>query len=347
MPAFQGHLEALRQYGPFARDTLGITALPDGEAIYASQIRAYTTLPLDARDVHRTGVEQLAQIQEERGEIAARLGHADAETAIQEHSAGGNNTASSREELVRLVEAQVERSWSAAPRYFGHLPRANCTVRPVEKYREKDMPPAFYQPPSADGSRAGVYYINTGDLAGMPLHSLAAITYHEANPGHHFQLSIEQEFADRPALRRFGGILAGSSSAEGWGLYCERLADEMGLYKDQHERLGMLDAQGWRANRLIVDTGIHELGWSRERAVEQMLQAGPPRGTAENEVDRYIAWPGQALAYTIGQLELQRWRAEAAEREAAAFSLPAFHDRLLALGSLPLTTLRREIAGQE
>jgi len=169
------------------------------------------------------------------------------------------------------------------------------------------------------------------------------VTYHEANPGHHFQISIDMEFSDRPRLRRFGGIEAGSAFAEGWGLYSERLAGEMGLYQDDYERLGMLDAQGWRANRLIVDTGIHALGWDREQSIDQVVQAGPPRAAAEIEVDRYISWPGQALAYKVGQIEIERWRAEAAQRSGSAFSLKDFHDRLMALGSLPLPSLEREL----
>jgi uncharacterized protein (DUF885 family) len=343
-PAYSGYLDMLRQYRPKARETIGLRDLPDGDAMYASQILAYTTLPLEAQAVHDIGREQLARIQQERREIAGRLGHQDAASAIAEHAAAGKNAAQSRAALVRLVEEQVQRSWDAAPRFFGRLPKANCEVKQVEEFREKDMPAAFYFPPSGDGSRKGIYYVNTGELPERPLHQLASITYHEANPGHHFQISIEQEFAERPALRRFGGILAGSAFVEGWGLYCERLAEEMGLYVDDYERLGMLEAQGWRAVRLIVDTGIHALGWDRQRAIDQMVEAGPPRQAAEVEIDRYISWPGQALAYMIGQLEIQRWRGEAERREGASFSLPDFHDRVLTIGALPLPALMRELA---
>jgi uncharacterized protein (DUF885 family) len=342
-PAYQGYLEMLREYRPSARDTIGLRDLPDGEAMYASQILSYTTVPLDAQPVHDVGREQLLKIQEERRQIAERLGHPDAKSAVAAHAAAGKNAAESRAALVGLVEEQVRRSWDAAPRFFGRLPKANCEVRQVEEFREKDMPAAFYFPPSGNGSRQGIYYINTGELPERPLHQLASITYHEANPGHHFQISIEQEFADRPSLRRFGGILAGSAFAEGWGLYCERLAEEMGLYADDYERLGMLEAQGWRAVRLIVDTGIHALGWDRERAIGQMLEAGPPRQAAEVEIDRYIAWPGQALAYMIGQLEIQRWRSEAEGSQGAEFSLSDFHDRLLSVGALPLPAVQREL----
>ncbi|HEY3209839.1 MAG TPA: DUF885 domain-containing protein [Actinomycetota bacterium] len=342
-PAYARYLDVLRAYRPSARDSIGLLGLPNGEEIYAALIKGFTTLALDPREVHRIGLEQLEQIQEERQEIADRLGHPDAPTAIAERNASGKNTAASREELVRLAEEQVQRSWDAAPAFFGRLPRANCTVKPVEEFREKDVPMAFYYPQSEDGSRPGIYYINTGDLPERPLHLLAGVTYHEANPGHHFQISIDMEFSERPRLRRFGGIGAGSAFAEGWGLYSERLADEMGLYEDDYDRLGMLDAQGWRANRLIVDTGIHALGWDRERSIDQMIQAGPPRAGAEIEVDRYISWPGQALAYKIGQIEIERWRAQAAERSGSTFSLRGFHDRLLALGSLPLPSLAREL----
>ena len=343
-PAYARYLEALRSYLPSATETIGLHALPDGEAMYASRIHAYTTLPLEPRRVHELGVEDLTKIQEERRRIAERLGYPDAESAVAAHTGSGRNTASSREALVRLVEDQVRRSWEAAPAYFGRLPRANCTVRAVEEFREKDMPGAFYQPPTADGSRSGVYYVNASDLPHRPLHHIATTTYHEANPGHHFQISIEYEFTDRPPLRRFGGFLAGSAFIEGWGLYSERLADHMGLFVDDYERLGMLEAQGHRAARLIVDTGIHAFGWDRDRSIKQLEEAGVPPVDAVIEVDRYIAWPGQALAYKIGQFEIERWRTDAEQRAGSAFSLRDFHDRLLSLGSLPLSAVERELA---
>jgi uncharacterized protein (DUF885 family) len=185
--------------------------------------------------------------------------------------------------------------------------------------------------------------VNGYELSSRPRHHLATTTYHEANPGHHFQIAIEQEMGDRPNLRRFGGLMAGSAFAEGWGLYSERLADEMGLFVDQAERLGMLDAQAHRAARLIVDTGIHAFGWDRDRAIATLEEAGVPHVDALIETDRYITLPGQALSYKIGQFEIERERAEAAKRDGDAFSLSDFHDRLLALGSLPLPALRREL----
>jgi uncharacterized protein (DUF885 family) len=343
-PAYRRYLEVLREYRPHARDTIGLSALPNGEEIYASQIKAFTTLPLTPQRVQEIGVEELARIQEERAEIARGLGFAGAAEALAAYEDGGNNRASSREEMIALAEDQVRRSWEAAPAYFGRLPSANCEVRLVPEFQEGDVPSAYYFPPSADGHRSGIYFINTGDLEHRPLHHVATTTYHEANPGHHFQISLEHEFTERLPLRRFGGILAGSAFIEGWGLYSERLADEMGLYLDEYERLGMLDAQGWRAARCIVDSGIHALGWDRERAVQQVVEAGISRQDAEIEVDRYITVPGQACAYKIGHLEIKRWRDERAAHDGASFSLKDFHDRLLALGSLPLQALDRELS---
>ncbi|HEU5003680.1 MAG TPA: DUF885 domain-containing protein [Actinomycetota bacterium] len=341
-PAYAGYLAALRAYRPAARETIGAGDLPDGPALYASQILAHTTLPLTAEEVHATGLAELAAIQEEEREIAGRLGHPDAASALAAHTAAGGNVAGTRAELLARAERQVAQAWDAASGWFGRLPASPCQVSPVEAFREEDMPPAFYIPATGDGSRPGIYYINLGHLDAVPLHMLATISYHEANPGHHFQISIEQEFTERGPLRRFGGIQAGTAFAEGWGLYCERLAGEMGLYESDYERLGMLGAQAWRAVRLIVDSGIHALGWDRQRAVDLCTSVGLARPVAEVEVDRYISWPGQALSYKIGQIEIQSLRAEAARRP--GFSVRAFHDRLLELGTLPLAALRREMS---
>jgi uncharacterized protein (DUF885 family) len=343
LPALASYLDALRGYLPHATETIGLSSIPGGEGMYAAQILGFTTLPLDPREVHEMGVADLEAIQEERRRSAEALGHPDPATAIAALDASGRNTASSREELVALAEKQVAKGWDAAPAYFGRVPSANCEVRPVEPFREKDMPFAFYNPPSDDGSRPGVYYVNAYDLEHKPVHHLATTTYHEANPGHHFQTALEQEMGDRPPLRRFGGYLAGSSFSEGWGLYSERLADEMGLFEDEAERLGMLDAQGMRAARLIVDTGIHAFGWTREHAISQLETAGVPHVDAVIETDRYITMPGQALSYKIGQFEIERHRQQAQRRDGAAFSLKDFHDRVLALGTLPLPAFRREL----
>ncbi|HWL90209.1 MAG TPA: DUF885 domain-containing protein [Actinomycetota bacterium] len=342
-PAFARFLDTLREYLPHAAESNAVTDLPGGDSIYAAEIRSWTTLPLDPQEVHDLGNERWDAIQAERFEVAGRLGFDDPAKAIADRQASGKDTPASAEALVELVEDQVRRSWEIAPQWFGRLPKANCTVREIEAYRAADMALAFYMPPTADGSRPGTYYINTHDLEGKALHQIASVTYHEANPGHHFQIALEMEFDDRPALRRFGGLLAGSSFAEGWGLYSERLADDMGLYVDDWERLGMLAAQAHRAARLITDTGIHAFGWTREQAIEKLVAGGSPRGESETEVDRYIALPAQALAYMVGMVEIEDARRRTEEKEGTAFDLKGFHDRLLALGQLPLPALRREL----
>jgi uncharacterized protein (DUF885 family) len=344
LPALERFGSALRDYLPSATETIGLSALPGGDAMYAAQILSWTSLPLDPNEVHALGVEDLAKIQDERRRSAEILGHADAAAAAAALSEDDGNRFGSKDALKAAAEEQVRRSWDAAPAWFGRLPSVNCEVRLVEEFREADMPFAFYNPPTQDGSRPGVYYVNGFDLHRKPTHHLASTTYHEANPGHHFQTALEQEMKERPAIRRFGGILAGSAFIEGWGLYSERLADEMELFEDEAERLGMLDLQAMRAARLVVDTGIHALGWTRDRSIRTLEEGGLPNVEAVIETDRYITMPGQALSYKIGQFEIERQRAAAAEREGAAFSLPAFHDRLLALGSLPLAALRRELA---
>ncbi len=340
-PAYGGYLEVLRDYLAHTTDTIGLSALPGGDAMYAAEILAWTSLPLSAQAVHDLGVERFEEIQRERFEIARGLGYLSPEAALAAYRDSGADTAAEPEDLVRLAEDQVKRSWDAAPAWFGRLPSANCEVRQVEEFREADMAAAFYNSPTEDGSRPGIYYINTYDLPSRDLHVIAGITFHEANPGHHFQVAIEQEFADRPRLRRFGGILAGSAFVEGWALYAERLADEMGLYANEWERLGMLENQNLRATRLITDTGIHALGWDRERAVAKLEEGGSSHTDAEIEIDRYIAVPGQALSYMVGMIEIERSRAAAEARE--GFVLRDWHDRLLGLGTIPLPALAREL----
>ena len=342
-PAFSRFLDVLRDYLPHAAESNAVTDLPGGDAIYAAEIRSWTTLALDPKEVHDLGNERWDAIQAERFEVAARLGYTDPAEATADRKISGKDTATSAEALVEIVEDQVRRSWDIAPRWFGRLPKANCRVREIEAYRAADMAAAFYMPPTADGDRPGTYYINTHDLDGIALHQIPAVTYHEANPGHHFQIALEMEFDERPSLRRFGGLLAGSSFAEGWGLYSERLADEMGLYLDDWERLGMLAGQAHRAARLITDTGLHAFGWTREEAIEKLVAGGSPRGESEVEVDRYISLPAQALAYMVGMIEIEDARRRTEEKEGAAFDLRGFHDRLLALGQLPLPALRREL----
>jgi uncharacterized protein (DUF885 family) len=341
-PAYARFRDVVRdEYLPAATTTIGMSALPGGDAMYAAEVLGWTSLELDPKKVHQLGTERFEAITAEREAIAAELGFDSPADAIADRKARGENTASSPEELVAMAEDQVARSWDVAPSFFGRLPRTNCQVRRVEEFREADEPFAFYNPPTEDGSRPGIYYINAYDLPDRALHHVASVTYHEANPGHHFQIALEQEMTDRSNLRRFGAALAGSAYCEGWGLYSERLADEMGLYLDQWERLGMLDNQAHRAARLITDTGIHALGWTREASIAKLEEAGQTHTDAVIEVDRYIGMPGQALCYMIGMIEIEKARDAVRDREGASFSVRDFHDRVLATGQLPLPSFRR------
>ena len=334
------------EYEAKARTEPGLLATPNGEEAYRLGIRMNTTIDTTPDEVHRFGLEDLAHIEAEKDEIARRAGYRDRVAYAKALGEDPANHTSSRERIIELANEQTARAFAVAPRYFGRLPRANCEVKAVEEYREREVPPAFYMPPSIDGSRAGQYYINTYQPDQRELHKIAAITFHEATPGHHFQLAIEMELTGLPAFRTLGSRMAGAAYAEGWGLYTERLADEMDLYENDAERLGMLDAQSFRAARLVVDSGLHAFGWSRARAIEFMHERGSlPPVDAEIEVDRYTIWPGQALAYKIGQREIERARREVSEFMGDRFDLRAFHDEVLGHGSLPLATLRREIPG--
>jgi uncharacterized protein (DUF885 family) len=346
-PALQRLRDFLaNEYESHAQAEPGIGAVPDGQDLYRLAIRMQTTVATTAEEVHAFGLEDLSRIEAEMEVIARRLGHADRHALKAALQTDPTNHTDSRDAIVKLAEQQTERAYAAAPKYFGRLPSANCVVLPVEEYRERETPPAFYMQPSLDGSRQGQYYINTYQPEERQLHKSAATTFHEATPGHHFQIGIEMELTGLPRFRTLGGRMAGVAYTEGWGLYCERLADEMGLYLDDRERLGMLDAQAFRASRLVVDSGLHALGWTREKAIAFMHERGTlPMVDAEIEVDRYTIWPGQALAYKIGQREIERARREVSEKLGDRFDLRAFHDEVLGHGSLPLATLRREIPG--
>jgi uncharacterized protein (DUF885 family) len=334
------------EYEPHARQQPGLSATPGGDAAYRLAIRMQTTLDATAEEVHAFGLADLEAIEAEMEEIARRLGHADRHALHDALATDAANHTDDPQALVRLAQEQTERAYAAAPDYFGRLPSANCYVKAVEAYREVDSPPAFYMPPSIDGSRQGQYYINTYQPMERQLHKIAAITFHEATPGHHFQIAIEMELQGLPAFRILGARMAGVAYVEGWGLYCERLADEMGLYASDQERLGMLEAQSFRAARLVVDSGLHAMDWTRDQAIEFMHERGSlPPVDAAIEVDRYTIWPGQALSYKLGQREIERARVEVSETMGDRFDLRAFHDEVLAHGSLPLATLRREIPG--
>jgi len=344
-PADRLFLEAfLGKYREASRDEPGLCSAPDGDRLYRTQIRAWTSLDIDADELHRIGLEELATIEEERRVIARDLGFGDDTTAAR--AALRSDPAAipaSIDELVNRARGQIERALAAAPDYFGRLPHAGCEVRPVEPYKEADAPAAYYYPPAVDGSRPGVYYVNTYDLPSRSYVGLASMSFHEAVPGHHFQIALQTEHPSLNAFRRMGSRMAGMAYVEGWGLYSERLADEMGLFLNQSERFGMLDGQSHRAARLVVDTGIHAFHWTRRQGVAQLLEAGLSDTDAAIETDRYITWPAQALTYKTGQREIERLRREVSAALGPSFDLRAFHDAVLGHGTLPLATLAKEL----
>jgi uncharacterized protein (DUF885 family) len=343
-PADRAFLDVLSgDYLMATREEPGLWSAPDGASLYRTQIRSWTTLDLDPRDVHEIGMEELRIVEEGRRAIAEAAGAASTREYRQRLADDPANTPGSKEELLDRAREDIDRAMAVAPRFFGTLPRAGCEVKAVEEFKEKDAPFAYYFPPATDGSRGGTYYANGYDLPSRKYTKLATTTYHEAVPGHHFQIALEQENPHLSVFRRLGARIVGGAYVEGWGLYSEKLADEMGLYRDDGERFGMLDAIAWRAARLVVDTGLHALRWTRQQSIDFLLETGLSETDATIETDRYIAWPGQALTYMIGCREIERLRAELTARDGSRFDLREFHDQVLGHGSLPLATLAREL----
>ncbi len=339
-PADAAFLAALRDYLPATREVPGLCSTPDGEARYAARIAANTSLDIAADALHARGLEELETLGAEQRSIARAAGFGDDVAAYRASLfADPAQRPPTREALVERCTEDIARALDRAPAWFGRTPKAGCVVRPVEPLLEKDAPAAYYYQPAIDGSRPGVYFVNTYDLASRSYWITASTTFHEAVPGHHFQIALEMELDGLPDFRRLGYWPQGTAYVEGWALYTERLADEMGLFRSPAERFGMLDSLALRAVRLVVDTGLHAFGWSRRRAFETMVAAGVHPTDAGIETDRYVAWPGQALAYATGRREIERLRSERARREGAAFDLRRFHDDVLAHGKLPLRML--------
>jgi uncharacterized protein (DUF885 family) len=343
-PADQAFLDVLKgDYFKATREDPGLWSATDGDSLYRTQIRSWTTLDLDPAEVHEIGMEELRIVDVGRRAIASAAGAASPKEYRQRLSDDPANTPSSKDELLARAREDIERAMAVAPRFFGTLPKAGLEVKAVEEFKEKDAPFAYYYPPATDGSRGGTYYANGYDLPNRKYTKLATTTYHEAVPGHHFQIALEQENENLSTFRRLGARIVGGAYVEGWGLYSEKLADEMGLFRNDAERFGMLDAVAWRAARLVVDTGLHALRWTRQQSIDFLLETGLSETDATIETDRYIVWPGQALTYMIGCREIEKLRRELTERDGSAFDLRGFHDQVLAHGSLPLATLTREL----
>ena len=336
-PAFRTMLAYLEtEYLPKARTTdVGLWALPGGADAYRFKIRDHTTTELTAEEIHRIGLEELKGIHAEMRAIAKTD---DLKGYLEKLKKDPKNFFASREDLLETARRDYETCRAALPKAFGRLPKNECEVRAIEDYREKDSVSAFYYPPDEKQTRKGIYYANTYGAETRPRFNMRALTVHEAVPGHHLQIALAMEIEGLPRWRRQASFTA---FIEGWGLYSERLADEMGLYEDDLQRFGMLTYQAWRACRLVVDTGLHALQWTRQQAVDFFTEnIALSEQEVLNEVDRYIMWPGQALAYMIGKREIFAVREEAKKTMGARFDLRAFHDVVLRNGAVPLPTLR-------
>ena len=335
-PGMEAYRDVLRdEVLPQARpdDRCGLSWLEGGEEAYAATLRMYTTTDKTAQEIHEIGLAQVESLAREYRELGPEVvGTHDLEEIFEAMRTDPKLHFESGEQLVEASEVAMRRAWEAMPAWFEVLPQAPCAVQST-----LTGPKAFYFPPAGDGSRGGTFFVNIDDPGAWGTFELEAMAFHEGIPGHHLQLAIASELDDVPEFRKH---LHNSAYAEGWGLYTERLSDEMGLYTAAVDRMGMFSADSMRACRLVVDTGLHALGWSREQAVDYMLANSPLQaGVVRPEVDRYVVSPGQATSYMVGRLEIQRMRREAEERQGSRFEIKRFHSAVLDSGSLPLGVL--------
>jgi len=342
-PAIRRYRDFLAvEYLPRAREAVGVSANPDGEVCYRAAIRYHATVDISPEEVHEIGLREMATIHAEMRRIGERsFGTDDVPALLQTLKTDPRYLFRTRQEIVERAEAAVARARAAVPEWFGIVPRAEVVVRPYPPFQEQSAPGGFYNPPAEDGSRPGIYLINTYQPETQPIAGLESTAFHETYPGHHLQGAIALERPDLHPLSRYFYL---SGFGEGWGLYSERLADEMGLYSSDVDRMGMLSAEAHRAARLVVDTGLHALGWTRRQAIDYLLAntaLSEPLATAE--IDRYIAVPGQATSYMLGALEIRRLRRLAEARFGADFDIRSFHDRVLEDGPVPLSMLAEKI----
>jgi len=336
------------EYLPKTRDTFGMGALPNGAAWYAHKVHDNTTHSMTPAQVHQIGLDEVARIQDGMRAVAKDLGYTKPVKSLTElkaffdwMKARNDMYFASREELLAAYQKFHSDVDPLLPSYFNLRPKADYEVRLVEPFREASASSGQYQGPSLDGKRAGVFYVNAYDLKARPRWALASLSLHEAAPGHHFQISLQRELGDLPMFRRFSSDTA---YIEGWGLYAEYLGYEMGVYKDPVARFGALDAELWRAIRLVTDTGIHLKGWTRQQTLDYMYANSPAEQTrAVSEAERFAAIPGQALAYKIGQLKIVELRKRAEKELGAKFDVKEFHDEVLKDGAIPLDVLDAKI----
>ena len=341
-PAYQHFAKFLQGvYIPAGRPEPGVWSLPDGDAYYVFRVKQSTTTDMTPAQIHQIGVDQVAQDEADMLVIAKKLGFADVAALRAAINANPKLHPTSRDQLLDAFRADIDHMRPKLPDLFGRLPKAPLTVEAVPAFMEKDQAPAYYEQGTPDGSRPGSVFVNTYDFEHRSLANVESVAYHEGLPGHHLQISIAQELTGLPTFRKYGHYTA---FTEGWGLYAERLGKDIGFYQDPYSDFGRLEADIFRAVRLVVDTGVHSQHWSRQQMVDYFhAHSGLDDATVNAECDRYIAWPAQALGYKMGQLKILELRARAEKALGSKFDLRAFHDQVVDSGALPLDVLDARI----
>ncbi|MFC3786960.1 DUF885 domain-containing protein [Sphingopyxis italica] len=341
-PAYTRLLAEMKGQQAGAPTADGVWRLPDGKAYYEALLANYTTTDMTATQIHDLGLSEVARIHGEMKTIMAKVGFKGSLQQFFVHlRTSPQYFHKTRAAYLAEVDAHVKAMEARLPAFFNTLPKAPLQVKAVEAFREKSAGKAFYQSPSPDGSRPGTYYVNLYDLRDMSKTELEALAYHEGIPGHHLQRAVQTELTGLPPFRRFGGFTA---YTEGWGLYTEELAKDMGFYTDPYSDFGRLGMELWRACRLVVDTGIHDKRWSREQAIQYLKDNTPnPDGDIEKAIERYIVYPGQATAYLIGKLKIMELRGRAQTALGDKFDFRTFHDVVLESGPVPLDILERRV----
>lgn len=341
-PAYQRFAKFLQaQYIPAGRTEPGIWALPDGDALYAFRVKQSTTTDLTPAQIHQIGVDEVARDEADMLAIAKKLGYADIAALRAAIAANPKQHPASREALLDAYRADLDKMRPKLPELFNRLPKAPLQVEAVPQFMEKDQAPAYYEHGTPDGSRPGTVFVNTYDYEHRSLADVESIAYHEGLPGHHLQISLAQEMTGLPDFRKY---LHYTAYTEGWGLYAEHLGKDIGMYQDPYSDFGRLEADIFRAIRLVVDTGVHSQHWSRQQMVDYFhAHSGLDDATVNAEVDRYIAWPAQALGYKIGELKILESRTRAQQQLGSKFDLKAFDDQVVDSGAMPMDVLQSRI----
>ncbi len=343
LPAYKEFAAFMRdEYAPKGRKDPGLWALPDGAKRYAARVRQSTTTNLSADEIHQIGLREVARIEGEMLAIAQKLGFADLKSFRASLDGNPDLKAKTREHILELYRGYIDQMYAKLPQLFGRLPKAKLVVVRVEEFREKEAPGAQYEPGAPDGSRPGRVEVNTGEAQSRKTINMESTAYHEGVPGHHMQLSIAQELTGLPEFRRFGSSY--TAYVEGWALYSEKLGKEVGFYTNPYNDYGRLQDEMLRAIRLVVDTGLHSKRWTREQVVQFFHDhTSEDEVEVQNETDRYIVWPGQALGYKIGSLKITELRERARRELGDRFDIRAFHDEVLGAGALPMDVLEQRI----